>query len=109
MAHLRLLGGVHQPLCLSWLWWTLLVWQRAGTRRRQAKNTGQDRVSTSTEHDSRRWLIAAAAGALLGGAGAVGAEVIFTRRLALLFGVTATAAATVVVWAALLVAVSSQC
>jgi len=38
----------------------------------------------------------ALAAALLGGAGAVGAEVVFTRRLALLFGVTAPAAATVV-------------
>ena len=34
--------------------------------------------------------------ALLGGAGAVAAEVVFTRKLALLFGVTAPAAATVV-------------
>lgn len=44
----------------------------------------------------RRWLWVAAVGAALGGAGAVGAEVVFTRRLALLFGVTAPAAATVV-------------
>ncbi|MEL6348258.1 MAG: hypothetical protein AAFV53_34430, partial [Myxococcota bacterium] len=40
--------------------------------------------------------MAAVVAALLGGAGAVGAEVVFTRKLALLFGVTAPAAATVV-------------
>ena len=44
----------------------------------------------------RSVLVLAVVAALLGGAGAVGAEVVFTRRLALLFGVTAPAAATVV-------------
>lgn len=39
---------------------------------------------------------AAGLAAVLGGAAAVGAEVVFTRKLALLFGVTAPAAATVV-------------
>ncbi|MEC8425769.1 MAG: hypothetical protein VX000_18420, partial [Myxococcota bacterium] len=43
-----------------------------------------------------RMLVLALLAALLGGAGAVGAEVVFTRRLSLLFGVTAPAAATVV-------------
>lgn len=46
--------------------------------------------------DRRPLLALALLAALLGGAGAVGAEVVFTRRLALLFGVTAPAAATVV-------------
>ena len=46
--------------------------------------------------DGRMALRRALLAAVLGGAAAVGAEVVFTRELALLFGVTAPAAATVV-------------
>lgn len=52
-------------------------------------------MDTHTE-PSTSWLRIAALGAVLGGAGAVGAEVVFTRHLALLFGITASAAAAVV-------------